>query len=328
MSIPCGHWELKRPESQTEGAWWVNQGTWPLPHGRRCPRHRGPCKSSRDTAKHKDATVSQTPYAQSSSISSWVIGTIIRLYKPGSRNKLLSAQDKSGLQPACCCFNDSPSSQFQQEKWDLASTGMQFLELPPGSLANCIEKTKTQVTVTTAAVTFCQALTRCLKDVSSLITPYEEGTIIISVLQLRKPRLREVNQLACDHTACEWQNPIRNQFSLSSEPAILAPNSSNSQDKGVPDTNTLLWPSQSRRRTEGKEAWGGATESLVTLSELMLRPADCTPGSLPAKQELTEWQLCPCLHVFSFLFSTILLGRTTRLSRSLLKTENLFRQQL
>lgn len=83
---------------------------------------------------------------------------------------------------------------------------------------------------------------------------------------------------------------------------------------------------QEKNRREG--SLGGAAESLVTLSELMLRPADCTPGSLPAKQELTEWQLRPCLHVFSFLFSTILLGRTTRLSRSLLKTENLFRQQL
>lgn len=65
------------------------------------------------------------------------------------------------------------------------------------------------------------------------------------------------------------------------------------------------------------------------MAELKLQPAaDCAPGSLLERQELTEWKLHPCFLVFQFLFSTVLLGRAARLSRSLLNTENLFRQQL
>lgn len=133
--------------------------------------------------------------------------------------------------------------------------GMQFPELPPSSLPSCMEKTRTAVTlVTQTAVTVCQfpAALKTLPHSLLRATPYEEGITVIPVLQQKNNSEMLTNwpvitQPVSDRTQLE--------INSSSEPAILASISSDSQDKCVPKTNILLWPSQSRRRAEGKDTW-------------------------------------------------------------------------
>ena len=132
---------------------------------------------------------------------------------------------------------------------------MQFPELPPSCLPACVGKTRTAVTaVTQTAATVCQfpATLNTLPHSSLRATPYEEGITVIPVLQQKKNKSEMltnwpvITQPARDRTQLE--------INSSSEPAILASISSDSQDKCVPKTNILLWPSQ-RRRAEGKDTW-------------------------------------------------------------------------